>query len=266
MEKPMHVTINGIDTRYVLDQEGNNPWLTFIHPLGADLSLWDQFAGYFRGAYSVLRYDVRGHGHTACAHAPFSIADLADDLAALLDALGAPSTHLVGVSMGGMIAQSFALDHPQRVRSLTLADTTRGYDAAGVAQLRERAAAVRREGVGPLVDATMARWFTEKFRRAHPEVIEVIADVLRNAQPEGYSHACNAIATFDSRARVHNVACPTLVMAGEHDTGTPVAENRSIAQAIPGARFVALDAAHLAPIEQGARFAALLESFLKEAV
>lgn len=262
----MHVTINGIDTRYVLEQDGNGPWLTFIHPLGADLSVWDQLAGYFRGAYRVLRYDVRGHGQTALSPAPFSIADLSNDLAALLDALGASATHLVGVSMGGMIAQSFALDHPRRTLSLTLADTTRGYDSTGAAQLRERAAAVRRDGVAPLVDATLARWFTDKFRRAHPEVIEVIADVLHNTHSQGYAQACEAIAAFDSRARIGAIECPALVVAGEYDTGTPIAENRSIAEAIPGARFAALEAAHLAPVEQGARFAALLESFLKEAV
>ncbi len=108
----MQVNINGIETRYVLSNEGGGPWLTFIHQLGGDLSVWDQLAGYFRDDYTVLRYDLRGHGKTAVSGEPFGIADLSHDLAALLDALGAPSTHLVGMSMGGMIAQQFALDHP----------------------------------------------------------------------------------------------------------------------------------------------------------
>ncbi|MGF6611385.1 pimeloyl-ACP methyl ester carboxylesterase [Paraburkholderia sp. WSM4175] len=96
----MQVNINGIDTRYVLSNEGGGPWLTFIHQLGGDLSIWDQMAGYFRDDYTVLRYDVRGHGHSAVAREPFTMRDLADDLAKLLDALGARTTHLVGLSLG----------------------------------------------------------------------------------------------------------------------------------------------------------------------
>ena len=116
----MQVNINGIETRYVLSNEGGGPWLTFIHQLGGDLSVWDQLAGYFRDDYTVLRYDLRGHGKTAVSSEPFSVADLSHDLAALLDALGAPTTHLVGMSMGGMIAQQFTLDYPSRVDTLTL--------------------------------------------------------------------------------------------------------------------------------------------------
>src|ERR1700749_1775609 len=91
----MQINVNGIDTRYVLSNEGGGPWLTFIHQLGGDLSIWDQLAGYFRDDYTVLRYDGRGHGKTAASGAPFSIADLSHDLVTLLDALDAPSTHLV---------------------------------------------------------------------------------------------------------------------------------------------------------------------------
>jgi 3-oxoadipate enol-lactonase len=97
-------------------------------------------------------------------------------------------------------------------------------------------------------------------------VIEVIADVLRNTHARGYADTCEAIAAFDSRTRLGALECRALVLAGEYDTGTPIAENRSIAEVITGARFTALEAAHLAPIEQSSRFAALLESFLEEAV
>jgi 3-oxoadipate enol-lactonase len=262
----MHITINGIETRYILDDDGNSSWMTFLHPLGADLSLWDQHAGYFRSHYTVMRYDARGHGQTGVPAAPFTMEDLAHDLAALLDALGATATHLVGVSMGGMIAQQFALMHPRRTLSLTLADTTSGYDDDARRLLRERAAQVRREGLAPQVDATLARWFTDDYHRTHPEVIEQIAEVLGGTQPAGFAAACEAMAGFDVRQRLSQIAAPTLVVAGRHDTGTPVAMNRAIAQAIPGARFETIDAAHLAPIEQSRRFAALLESFLRELV
>jgi len=259
----MQVNINGIETRYVLSNEGGGPWLTFIHQLGGDLSVWDQLAGYFRDDYTVLRYDVRGHGETAVSKEPFTIADLARDLAALLDALGAPSTHLVGMSMGGMIAQQFALDHPSRVDTLTIADSS----AANLPEARplwdQRAASARRDGMASLAPATLERWLTPEFRSAHPEAVEPIREALVRTLPEGYALACEALRNFDVRGKLGSIRCATLVVAGRHDTGTAPAASQAIADAIEGAQFELLDAAHLAPVEQSQRFAALLETFLE---
>lgn len=262
----MQVNINGIETRYVLSNEGGGPWLTFVHQLGGDLSVWDQLAGYFRDDYTVLRYDVRGHGKTAASGAPFGVADLSRDLAALLDALDAPRTHLVGMSMGGMIAQQFALDHPTRVDTLTIADTSGGTLPEARATWDQRAAAARSEGMAALVPATLSRWLTADFQAAHPEAVEQIRDVLMQTLPEGYAMACEALRDFDVRSKLTTIRCPTLTVAGRHDTGTPPASTQAIADAIEGARFELLDAAHLAPIEQSHRFAALLETFLERPV
>ncbi|TDY25046.1 3-oxoadipate enol-lactonase [Paraburkholderia sp. BL6665CI2N2] len=262
----MQVNINGIETRYVLSNEGGGPWLTFIHQLGGDLSVWDQLAGYFRDDYTVLRYDVRGHGKTAASGAPFGIADLSHDLATLLDALGAPSTHLVGMSMGGMIAQQFTLDHPARVNTLTIADSSGGTPQEARATWDQRTAAARDSGMAPLVPATLSRWLTPDFQSAHPEAVEQIREVLANTLPEGYAMACEALRDFDVRSKLGTIRCPTLTVAGRHDTGTPPAATQAIADAIEGARFELLDAAHLAPIEQSHRFAALLETFLERPV
>lgn len=259
----MQVSINGIDTRYVLDNEGGGPWLTFVHQLGGDLSVWDQLAGYFRDDYTVLRYDVRGHGETAVSAQAFSVGDLANDLAALLDALGAPSTHLVGMSMGGMIAQQFALDHPSRIDSLTIADSQAATLPENRAIWDQRAQAARTDGMAALVDSTLSRWLTPDFRAAHPEAVEQIGEVLADTLPEGYAMACIALRDFDIRSKLQGIRCPTLTVAGRHDAGTPPAVTRAIAEAIDGASFELLDAAHLAPIEQSHRFAALLEAFLE---
>ncbi|CAB3708791.1 3-oxoadipate enol-lactonase 2 [Paraburkholderia phenoliruptrix] len=262
----MQVNINGIETRYVLSNEGGGPWLTFVHQLGGDLSVWDQLAGYFRDDYTVLRYDVRGHGETALSPEPFNIADLAGDLAALLDALGAPGTHLVGMSMGGMIAQQFALDHPSRVNTLTIADSTAATLPEARAMWDQRAASARRDGMAPLVPATLERWLTPDFRTAHPEAVEPIREALSRTLPEGYAMACEALRDFDVRSKLGSIRCATLVVAGRHDTGTPPAASQAIADAIEGAQFELLEAAHLAPVEQSQRFAALLETFLERPV
>ncbi|MGF6530973.1 3-oxoadipate enol-lactonase [Paraburkholderia sp. GAS206C] len=262
----MQVKLNGIDTRYVLDNEGGGPWLTLVHQLGGDLSVWDQLAGYFRDDFTVLRYDVRGHGHTAVPDQPFSIADLSNDLAALLDALGAPHTHLVGMSMGGMIAQQFALDHPSRIDTLVLADTSAGTLPENRAVWDQRAATARRDGMASLVPATLERWLTPDFQRSHPEAVEPIHEVLLHTRPEGYALACEALRDFNVHERLHEIRLPTLTIAGRHDTGTPPAATQLIAKSIQGAQYELLDAAHLAPVEQSHRFAALLETFLEARV
>ncbi|WCM20144.1 alpha/beta fold hydrolase [Paraburkholderia bryophila] len=262
----MQVNINGIETRYVLSNEGGGPWLTFIHQLGGDLSVWDQLAGYFRNDYTVLRYDLRGHGKTALSREAFGMADLSHDLASLLDALGAPTTHVVGMSMGGMIAQQFALDHPSRVDTLTLANTFGGTRPESRALWEQRAASVREGGMASLVPSTMDRWLTPDFQHAHPEAVEPIREVFGHTLSEGYAMACEAVRDFDVRSKLGTIRCPTLTVAGRHDTGTPPADTQAIADAIEGARFELLDAAHLAPIEQSHRFAALLETFLERPV
>ncbi|CAB3767959.1 3-oxoadipate enol-lactonase [Paraburkholderia humisilvae] len=262
----MQVNVNGIDTRYVLGNEGGGPWLTFIHQLGGDLSIWDQLAGYFRNDFTVLRYDVRGHGNTAAPTAPFTVADLSTDLAALLDTLGAKSTHLVGMSMGGAIAQQFALDHASRVNTLTLADTFACTLPDARSIWDQRAEAARRDGLASLMPASLERWLTPNFRGAHPEVVEQIRDVYLHTTVEGFALACAALRDFDVRDRLAEIRSPTLAVAGRHDTGTPPAATKAIADAVPGARFEVLDAAHLAPIEQSQRFTALLETFLQSQV
>lgn len=262
----MQVTVNGIDTRYVLDDESGGPWLTFVHQLGGDLSVWDQLAGHFRHQYTVMRYDVRGHGMSAISPGPFTLADLADDLNALLDALGASNTHLVGISMGGMVAQQFALAHPSRLSSLTLADTSSRTPPDARAMWDQRAARVRHDGTEALANATLDRWLTADFRRQHPEAVEQICEVLLRTSAQGYAMACEAIRDFDVHERLDNLRVRTLAVAGRHDTGTPPAATKAIADAIEGARFELLDAAHLAPVEASQRFAALLETFLRPPV
>ncbi|GAB7527216.1 3-oxoadipate enol-lactonase [Paraburkholderia sp. 2C] len=259
----MQVNVNGIDTRYVLSNEGGGPWLTFIHQLGGDLSIWDQLAGYFRNDFTVLRYDIRGHGQSSLPTAPFTVADLSNDLAALLDALGAKSTHVVGISLGGAIAQQFAVDHASRVDTLTLTDTFARTAPESRSIWDQRIETARRDGVASLAPATIERWLTPDFRHAHPEVVEQIRDVYIHTPVEGFALACAALREFDVRDRLSEIRTPTLAVAGRHDTGTPPAATQAIADAIRGARFEVLDAAHLAPIEQSQRFAALLETFLQ---
>ncbi|WP_244814593.1 alpha/beta fold hydrolase [Caballeronia sp. Lep1P3] len=259
----MQVNIKGIDTRYVLDNEGGGPWLTFIHQLAGDLSVWDQMAGYFRNSFTVMRYDLRGHGRTALSPDAFTIDDLADDLAELLDRLGAPTTHVVGLSIGGMVAQKFAINHADKVDSLTVVGAPAYIREQARPAFAERAASVREKGIGSIVEPTLERWLTEGFRRAHPEVVEQIGETIAHTPPEGFARAAEAVSRFDARSGLASIAKRTLVIAGEADNGTPHAESRVIADTVPGAQFELLDAAHLSPVEASQRFCALLDAFLR---
>jgi 3-oxoadipate enol-lactonase len=265
-EETMQVTVNGIDTHYVFDDRSGGSVLTFVHQLGGDLTVWDQLAGHFRHRYCVLRYDVRGHGASAISREPFGVAQLAADLDAMLDTIGVMNTHVIGMSMGGMIAQQLAIHSPARVRSLTLCNTTSRTPPEARGLWDERAAIVRREGTAALASATMERWFTRDFRRAHRETVEKVCEVLLRTASEGYAMACEALRDFDVHARLATLRVPTLAVAGQYDSGMPPAVTEALANAIVGSRFELLEAAHLAPVEESHRFAALLETFLRQSV
>ncbi|KMY85795.1 Beta-ketoadipate enol-lactone hydrolase [Candidatus Paraburkholderia calva] len=262
----MQLTINRIDTRYVLDNEGGGPWLTFIHQLGGDHSVWDQMVGYFRERFTVLRYDLRGHGDTTVSTEPFTIDDLADDLAELLDKVSAPSTHVVGLSIGGMVAQTFAASHAGRVDSLTVIGAPAFIPEDARPTFAQRAANAREHGTPSLADATIERWMTPAFRKAHPEVVEQIGETIARTPAEGFARAAEAVSRFDARRQLSGIRKRTLVIAGEHDMGTPPAASRIVADTVPGAQFHLLDAAHLTPVEQSQQFSVLLDAFLRNQV
>jgi 3-oxoadipate enol-lactonase len=260
----MQLTINRIDTRYVLDNEGGGPWLVFIHQLAGDLSVWDQMAGYFRENFTVLRYDLRGHGDTTASPDSFTIDDLADDLAILLDELGARSAHVVGLSIGGMVAQKLAINHAEKVETLTVvgAPAFIAEDARPV--FAQRAASVRENGTASIVESTLERWLTPAFRKAHPEVVEQITETIVRTPAEGFARAAEAVSRFDARDQLASVQKRTLVIAGQHDVGTTPADAKVVAESVPGAHFEVLNAAHLSPVEESQRFSALLGDFLRD--
>lgn len=262
----MQVKVNGKDTRYVLSNEGGGPWLTLIHHLSGDLSVWDQIAGYFRDEYTVLRYDLPGHGESAVPTDALSIEQLSDDLAELLTQLGAAKTHLVGLSVGGMIAEQFAINHADRLETLTVVGAPAFTTADMKPDFDKRAANVRENGTASIVDETVNSVLTERYRRAHPEVVEHVGDMVTRTSVEGFARIAEAIRDFDVKHGVGSVTVPTLVIAGEHDKDLPPGQSKEVADAIAGARFEMLDSAHLSPVEESQRFVGILETFLREKV
>jgi 3-oxoadipate enol-lactonase len=257
----MKITANGIDVHYTIEGEG--PVVTFSHALGCNLSIWDEQARALGGRYRVLRYDARGHGQTTATSGPYTLEQLAEDLYGLLSGLGIADTHFVGISMGGMIGQVFALRHPQMVRSLVLCDTTSNYPPEALPAWEERILTVVARGMEPVVEPTLQRWFTGPFRKNHPDLMDRVRAMIRGTPPKGYVGCCHAIPRINTTERLREVRCPALVIVGEEDRGTPVEMARVIASALPSAELAVIpSASHLSNMEQPGTFNRLLVAFL----
>ena len=239
------------------------PWLVFAHSLACDHTMWAPQLAAFGADYSVLAYDLRGHGGTTATAGDYPLALLADDLAALLDAQRIAQCHFVGLSLGGMVGQMAALRHPQRFASLTLADTTSRQPPGVQAVWDERLATVRTQGMQALVASTLERWFTPVFRAAAPADVARIGALIAATPAAGYAGCAHAVVKVDLTDELHRIRCPVLVIVGRDDASTTPAMAEVIARAIPGARLVVIDgAAHLSNVEQPAAFDAALRAFL----
>ncbi len=257
----MKITANGIDIRYEIS--GSGPCVTLAHSLATDLTLWDEIATALAQRFTVLRYDARGHGQTSAPQGPYDFPQLVGDLVGLLDALNIERTHFVGLSMGGMLGQHFALAAPQRLDKLVLVSTTSRIPPEARALWDERIATARTQGMVAHVDATLARWFTAPYRSAHPEVMARVGALVAATPVAGFAGWGGAICTLDVTDKLKAVCTPTLVVVGADDPGTPPALSQTIAATIPGAHLeIVPDASHQLVIEQAETFRRLLADFL----
>jgi 3-oxoadipate enol-lactonase len=229
--------------------------------LGTTTELFEHLASSLANRYRVVRFDHRGHGSSPAPPGPYSISELTGDVTALADRLGVGRFGYVGLSIGGAVGATLALEHPDRLSALVLACTASRFATPDV--WRERAAQVRADGLEPLVPAATERWFTPAFRQAHPDVVEAVIRRFVANPPEGYAACCEANATYDVTGRLGEVAAPTRVVVAEQDAGAPPELGAAMAEEIPGADLVRVDdAAHLANLAQPDRFDAAVREHL----
>ncbi len=258
----MHAHVNGVGVEYAVEGDAG-PWLVMSHSLGCTHAMWDPQIAALSGRYRVLRYDTRGHGKSEAPPGPYTLDQLADDAAALMDHLGIAQATWVGFSMGGMIGQVFALRHPARLQALVLADTTSEHHATPQSIWDERIRVAHEQGLLPLVQPAIGRWFTQAFREARPTIVAPVADMIANTTVNGWTGCCAAIAAVHTTDRLREVACPALVMVGEHDVGTPLASALTLHRHLPNSVLVVIaDAAHMTCIEQPDQFNRALRVFL----
>jgi 3-oxoadipate enol-lactonase len=222
--------------------------------LATTLELWDDNVAALTSRYRILRYDHRGHGRSPVPDGPYTVEELAEDALELLDQLGLERVSFCGLSLGGAVGMALALRAPERLERLTLGCTSAHF--APPEKWVERAWIARADGLEPLVEATLERWFTPGFRAARPEVVARLRDLILATPSEGYAACCEALAAWDARGRLGSIAVETLVIAAADDPSTPPEQLAAIAEEIPGAELVLVpDAAHLVSVEQPGAFA-----------
>ena len=243
---------------------GTTPVL-LLHAASLDLTYWDaQFAALSR-THDVVAFDWPGHGRSGVIADPARFEDWAEVVAGIVRGTGRESAHVVGVSMGSMVAQYFALNHPELVRSLCLIGSACTLAEPVRQAMRERAAAARQGGMQAVLEKATGYWFTPEFRRRRPDVIDRVEKTFLAFDPAQYALLWEMIATLETRERLAKLVCPTLVLAGEQDMSTPPAAAHVIGERIAGARVeVVVGAAHLVPIEAPQAVNELLQTFHAE--
>jgi 3-oxoadipate enol-lactonase len=249
--------VNGIDLNYTLEGEGGAGTIVLLNGLADDLETWIlQMEDLLGAGYRVLRFDNRGVGQSDKPAGPYTTAQLASDAKALVDELGITDFHLVGVSMGGMIAQEYAIANGSDLRSLTLACT---YAAPGPfcgRMFSMWADMAPKLGV-PFVMRDVTLWaFTQQFfEEREAELKEFEAEMAAMPQPvEAYLAQLSSIQSHDTTDRLSEISVPTLVLAGEEDILIPVHLSRRLAEGIAGARFETTPGGHACVWEHPAPF------------
>ena len=257
------VRIKDVLLHYRLSGPAGAPVLALVNSLGTDARIWDGVIARLSARYRMLSYDKRGHGLSDTPPGDYTLNHHITDLTGLLNHLNIDRLALAGVSVGGLIAQGFALRAPNRLAALVLCDTApRVGDAAG---WNARIDTVRKDGLGAIADMVMDRWFNPGFQQQRPDELALWRNLFLRSDPLGYAATCATLRDTDLTAEIRRIATPTLVVAGEADRSTPPELVRTCATAIAGARFETMPGVgHIPSIEQPAELSALIENFLKE--
>jgi 3-oxoadipate enol-lactonase len=265
----MRQAVGEIGLYYELHGDTGNearPWLVFSHSLACNSAMWRPQLVEFARDYRVLAFDTRGHGRSDVPAGPYTMEMLAEDAYRLLRELGIHNAHFAGLSMGGMIGQALTLRHPDSIASLTIADSTSRWPAEAISVFAQRSMMALQSGMAPLVDATLARWFTPEFRKSNIDEVAQIGDMILHTPVAGYVGCSEAIPRINLTHRLREITCPILVIVGDRDPGTPASMSQEIHDNAPGSELVIIEhAAHLSNVEQPVVFNQTLWRFLDRA-
>jgi 3-oxoadipate enol-lactonase len=246
-----------------LHRSGRGTPLVMLHCLGMTHHLWDCLGG-LADRHTLISYDLPGHGETALPAAPYGIEELSAQLAGVLRREGIARAHIMGISLGGLVAQCFAATEPAMVDRLVLCDTTPRYTDEARTNWVVRAAAARRDGAASLLPMIEKIWFTPGFVASDAPAVKLVRDTFHACSGEGYALACEALGAADLRDLAPRIAAPTLVVCGNDESDAFKDAARWLAEHISDARLEFIrDAAHASVLEQPVVIEALLREFLR---
>ncbi|WAH39350.1 alpha/beta fold hydrolase [Alicyclobacillus dauci] len=256
----MKTELNGVSHYY--EVRGNGPEaILFIHGLGGNSNFWYPQAQILARTFTVISYDLRGSGRAELGNEPYGMEVWVDDATALLDQLQIDKVHVVAHSMGTLIAQYFAVSHPDRTLSLTLVGPIIEIGAAGKEGLQARAKTVREQGMEAIADAICDGGLSASTKGSHPEIVALIRDMLMNQPAEGYARSCEALAAARAIEH-HQVTVPVLLIAGDEDNTSPYAVARRLNQGFPNAQEITLaQCGHWLSLEKAGQVTSALHDF-----
>lgn len=259
-------TVNGNEYEY--EEAGSGTPVVFAHGLTFSRRMWDRQVEALSPRYRCLSYDFLGHGGSSLGDAEYTLEDEAESLHALIARWGASPAHVVGLSMGGMVALRLALAHPEDVRSLALLDTSAEAELPERAPLYEQlAATAKARGPDSVADPVAAIMFSPGFVQSHPEAVEAYKRSFSALDMEGLERATRAVARRTNVLdRISQISVPTLVIVGGEDGATTPDRAEHIVERVRGARLETIaGAGHMTTVEQPERVSELLAGFLAEA-
>ena len=255
------IEIGGARIWYSVEGRDSATAVLLLHSLGTSHELWDEQMPALRKSFRVIRYDMRGHGKSSTRPGDITIEQLGRDALAVLDAAGAPSAAVCGISIGGVTGMWLAQHASHHVKRLVLANTAARIGTSEGWSTRMRT--VREQGMERTASDAMLRWFTSEFRARRPDIVARFEAIASACPLESYVGACAALRDADLHKDLHRIVTPTLVIAGSEDPSTSVADAKYLRDNIPNAELEVLEAAHLSNVERSEEFTELLTVFLK---
>ena len=253
-------TSNDAQINYQTFGDASKPALVFSNSLGTKYSMWQPQIKHFQQDYYVICYDTRGHGGSEAPQGPYSLEQLGQDVVNLLDHLNIAKAAFCGISMGGLTGQWLAIHKPERFSQVIVCNT-----AAKIGQeqaWQDRAALVREQGLAPIASTAASRWFTDPFIQSNPAVVAELSNDLGAGSPEGYANCCEALAKADVREQLSSIQIPVLIIAGQQDPVTTVADGQFMQQRIANSQLFEINASHISNIEQPEAFNQAVQTFL----
>lgn len=243
--------------------------VVLLHGYPFNLSLWNEQVAALSSSYRVIAPDLRGLGESDASPGPATMNRMAQDVAALLDQLQISRVAIGGLSMGGYVTLAFYKQFPSRVRALILADTRAQADTEEGKQLRfQQAEKALAEGMAAIADSMLPKLLTPDTVSKRPELVKRVRDMMLKTKPEGAAGALLGMAERDDQtALLSRITCPALIIVGQEDPITPVADSEKMKREIAGSQLVVMEkAAHVSNLERPEQFNEEMVRFLKQSV